>query len=261
MDVRELDLPPAFRGLLSGYGFERDALGQSASTIFLLKAQSRPFLILKHEPSGPFTELTGEAARLHWLAAQDMPCPRVLGHDDHAGETWLLLEAAEGMDLASCRLPHPERIAILAEALRRLHRLDPAACPFDRRLTASIAAAKARMEAGLVDESDFDEERQGRQTRELFDELLARRPKEEQLVVTHGDACLPNFIAAGNQFSGFIDCGRLGVADIYQDLALACWSITHNLGEEWVAPFLDRYGLAAPDPEKLAFYRLLDEFF
>ncbi|WP_331372415.1 APH(3')-II family aminoglycoside O-phosphotransferase [Sinorhizobium chiapasense] len=259
MQIQEIDLPPCFRDRLSGYASQKDTLGQSTSTVFLLSADDRPSLVLKHEKSGPFAE--NEAARLKWLRAQSVPCPRVLGQEQHAGQTWLLMEAVEGIDLASSPLTPAQRIAILADALRSLHRLDPATCPFDHQLRRRIAAAEARMDAGLVDESDFDDERQGRTARELVCELQARIPKGEQLVVTHGDACLPNIVARADRFAGFIDCGRLGVADLHQDIALACRSIGYNLGEDWVQPFLDRYGLPDPDPEKLAYYRLLDEFF
>jgi len=261
MQVQDTDLPPGFRLQLSGYSFERDTLGRSASTVVLLESDNRPRLILKHEKAGRFSELNDEAARLRWLARQGIPCPTVLGSADHEGQSWLLLQAVEGIDLASSPLPPAERIAILADGLRRLHQLDPAACPFDRRLKTSIAAARARMEAGLVDESDFDDEREGRAASELFGEVLSLKPKDERLVVAHGDACLPNIIAAGGRFAGFIDCGRLGVADLHQDIALACRSIAYNVGEEWVSPFLAQYGLPSADQEKLSFYCLLDEFF
>ncbi|EEQ96518.1 Aminoglycoside 3'-phosphotransferase [Brucella intermedia LMG 3301] len=95
----------------------------------------------------------------------------------------------------------------------------------------------------------------------VFEELLRLKPQSEDIVVTHGDACLPNFIADKDAFTGFIDCGRLGLADRHQDLALACWSIRYNLGEEWVAPFLATYGGPAIEEAKISYYRLLDEFF
>ncbi|WP_260433406.1 hypothetical protein [Burkholderia cepacia] len=37
--------------------------------------------------------------------------------------------------------------------------------------------------------------------------------------------------------------------------------IEADLVSEWVAPFFDRYGVGQPDPGRIAFYRLLDEFF
>lgn len=43
--------------------------------------------------------------------------------------------------------------------------------------------------------------------------------------------------------------------------SLACLSIHFNLGEKWIAPFLELYGLPDADPARLSYYQLLDEFF
>ncbi|MBH1965852.1 MAG: phosphotransferase [Comamonadaceae bacterium] len=67
-------------------------------------------------------------------------------------------------------------------------------------------------------------------------------------------------MADADHFTGFIDCGRLGVSDRFQDLAQAARSIERNLGAEWVAPFFQEDGIAA-DEQRLKFYCLLDEFF
>lgn len=254
------ELPEPFRPLVAGYQWNRDLLGQSDSSIFLLKAPDRPMLVLKLEEAGPFSEFVDEAARLDWLASKDVPCPRVIARAFGAETNWLLLQAVQGTDLASTTLSPKDQIVILADALKQLHALDIANCPFDHRIEVRIAIAKARTQAGVI-ESDFDETRLGRTTADLFAELQAREPQPGELVVTHGDACLPNIIEKNGRFSGFIDCSRLGVADPYQDIALACRSIVHNLGEEWVQPFLTRYGLDKDDSEKRDFYCLLDEFF
>ncbi|MGO7331995.1 APH(3')-II family aminoglycoside O-phosphotransferase [Rhizobium leguminosarum] len=265
MSIFQEDQPPSAGALdarLAGYRFERDALGRSAASVFRLEALGLPTLYLKVEQAGPFVELADEAARLRWLQTSGLPCPDVIAEDSDGVHNRLLISALPGSDLTSASaLTPPARVELLAIALLDLHRLPIASCPFDHRLERRVAAAKARMQAGIVDETDFDETRVGKSAEALFAELESGKPSREDLVVIHGDACLPNFVASEEGFSGYIDCSRLGVADRYQDIALACRSIAHNFGEALVQPFLDRYGMPATDPARLAYYQLLDEFF
>ncbi|SIJ69539.1 Probable streptomycin phosphotransferase [Mycobacteroides abscessus subsp. abscessus] len=84
-------------------------------------------------------------------------------------------------------------------------------------------------------------------------------------MVCHGDLCLPNIVIAPGDFSvaGFIDLGRLGLADRHADLALLFANARETWpGDGWVAAaaherFLNPYGAPA-DPERLAFYLRLD---
>jgi len=256
-----LDMPPSWQSDLAGYRWTQQTIGRSTAAIYRLEASGKPTLFVKTEPADAFGELPDEARRLRWLRACDIACPDVLKESRDGARNWLLMQALPGQDLASSpHLTAEQIVTIAADALRDLHRLDASACPFDQRLERRIAAAEARMTAGVVDESDFDDERLGWPVSKVFEELVRRRPAREDLVVTHGDACLPNLMATANRFTGFIDCARLGVADRHQDLALTSWSIHYNLGENWIAPFLRRYGAQA-DADLLSFYRLLDEFF
>lgn len=255
-------LPVSVRSHLGGYEWRRDALGRSSACVFRLEAQGRPGLYLKVEEAGPFCELADEADRLVWLAGKGLDCPEVIALESDGERSFLLMTALPGADLVTAATLLPEeRVEILASALSSLHSLNIDACPFDHRLDKRLAAAEARMRAGLVDETDFDEKRLGKSAFFLFGELQRLRPESENLVVAHGDACLPNFMAAGGRFGGYVDCCRLGVADRYQDIALACHSIVYNFGEELVRPFLNAYGLSIIDPERIEYYQLLDEFF
>ncbi|MGY5805408.1 APH(3')-II family aminoglycoside O-phosphotransferase [Rhizobium sp. LEGMi12c] len=258
----ETSIPVRLRDALAGYEWRQDALGRSSAHVFRLEADGRAPVYLKTEPLGPLGELAGEVERLRWLASQGLACPDVITHEKDGEREWVLMSALPGSDLVSAEWLQPlDRVRLLAGALRRLHAVDIAACPFDHRLENRIGAARARLLAGRVDEDDFDETRLGRSAEDLFRELEAKRPSTEDFVVTHGDACLPNFVVDGDRFSGYIDCGRLGIADRHQDIALACGSIAYNFGEELVAEFLKAYGDFEPKAEKMAYYQLLDEFF
>ena len=101
-----------------------------------------------------------------------------------------------------------------------------------------------------------------------MDWLIQNKP-EEELVFTHGDFCLPNLLAKEDEISGFIDLGRAGVADKYQDIAICYRSLKHNFegkyGGERHENFnpdilFEKLGME-PDGEKVKYYTLLDELF
>jgi streptomycin 3"-kinase len=113
------------------------------------------------------------------------------------------------------------------------------------------------------------EDQQGRPSTELLadlraelDERLAQEPGD--LVVCHGDACLPNFMVDPDTLTctGLIDLGRLGTADRHADLSL----LRANARETWEPDdesradrlLPHRYGPTRVDPARLRFYLHLD---
>lgn len=206
-------------------------------------------------------DLSAEAERLRWLAGR-LPVPHVVAFAKDDGREYLLVTSLPGVNGVDAGRERPADVATgLGQALKMLHAQPVAGCPFDQTVAAEIERARHRVRCELVDESDFDEERLGRTASELLVEVDAYRPNDEARALTHGDPCLPNVMFDGARFTGFVDCGRVGIADPYHDLALAARSIGSNLGQEFVALFFRSYGLPTPDERKLAFYRLLDEFF
>jgi aminoglycoside phosphotransferase len=218
-------------------------------------------------------DLVEERERLEWLAGTDLPCAEILDWTDDDETATLTLRTVPGVPMSD--LPASDAasaVRSLGQFLQRLHALSRDSCPFDRWLAVTVPLARLRVDAELVDEHDFDDERRGRSGRDLLAELMDLRPRAEELevadlVVCHGDACLPNFVIDPDSFeiTGMIDVHRLGVADRHLDLALATRSMSSTAlnpayGPDSANELLATYGRPA-DPWRLDFYRLLDEFF
>ena len=96
-------------------------------------------------------------------------------------------------------------------------------------------------------------------------ELPVRLAQERtQLVVCHGDLCLPNILVdpATGLVKALIDLGRLGTADPYGDIALLLATARETWSDEAMARRADRefaeiYGTEL-DPERQDFYLRLD---
>jgi len=235
-------------------------IGKSAADVWRVPLTDGNAVFVKAEAAHALAELPGEIERLNWLTRMAFKAPRVVDTEQGSDRLWLLMTAVPGTDLTHYTDQPATFLQAYAQGLRRLHALDPSNCPFDHGIDARLEDAARRLDAGLVDESDFDTARQGWTGRQVMDWLHANRPPTGEMIVTHGDASTPNIMAENGRFSGLVDCGRLGRADVWQDLALACRSIAGNIGEQHVAPFLAAYGTEW-DETKYRFYCTLDEMF
>lgn len=254
-------LPENLAEAVSGYIWRQNRIGLSSAQVFHLAAKNKKPLYLKIAPHTSKFSLLQEKLRLDWLKNR-LPVPEVLLFAENENNSYLLLSEISGIPASedSLKTDTPLVIEQLVNGLKMIHSLPVEECPFKTGLDYKIEFARERMIKGLVEEEDFDDERQGRTAEDLFDELLAVKPTDEDLVFTHGDYCVPNIILKNGILSGFVDWANAGIADKYQDLALLTRSVRYNYGEEYEESVFEIYGIK-PDWKKIHFYRLLDEFF
>ncbi|MCP4073874.1 MAG: aminoglycoside 3'-phosphotransferase [Hyphomicrobiales bacterium] len=254
-------IPDEFPSFLHGYETSRERIGRSGNSVFLLDAPERQPLVVKIFEPSKSVAAKREHARLSWLGHAGIPVPQPLSIRHTKDACWLIMERLPGCNAVGSQDKPETKIGVMANALSRLHALGVATCPYNEMLSVKIARAQDNIRNGLVDERDFDDDHRHMNAPQLLAQLIKTVPTSEDIVVVHGDASLPNFILRGGQLSGIVDCGNVGLSDRYQDLAICSRSIRYNLGEEWVDPFLDAYGVKHPDYQRMRFYRMLDEFF
>ncbi len=140
----------------------------------------------------------------------------------------LIMSELAGSNLSE--VPLEVAVKVLVEALGQIHSVPVEDCPFPASWNRRVLQAQQRIEAGLVDEADFDDENLGRSAVEILAELKLLPPLPGLVCFTHGDACLPNFLARGRRLSGIVDLGRAGITHPAQDWALALRSVGSHFG-------------------------------
>ena len=134
-------------------------------------------------------------------------------------------------------------------------------CPFVANWTRRLVEGEAHARAGLIDESDFDEDNRGRSIDDILRELKSFPPLPVVACFTHGDACLQNFLAYDGRLSGIVDVGRAGIAHPAQDWALALRSVRDDFGQDAEELLWRHVPPDCADEELLRRFRLLDELF
>ena len=258
-------VPTAISGELEGYQWARDTIGESGGSVYRLHGKDRsPDLFLKHGSGAIADDIADEMTRLRWLARVRIPVPAVAQFVRTPDQAWLLMSAMQGKTAYQLLATSPEQGPAVVDALvaflRRLHAIPVAECPFNSDHAYRLSLARRRIDAGQVDASDFDDEREGWTPEQVWEAIQGHLPLTPDPVVTHGDFSLDNLLIHDGEVVGCIDVGRAGIADRYQDLAIL-WNCLGEFGASLRERLFLQYGLPTPDQRKLQFHLLLDELF
>jgi streptomycin 3"-kinase len=220
---------------------------------------------------GGATLLDGERRRSEWLAGFGLGSADVLDWISSGDGACLVISAVPGVPASDLSASELKRAwPSIARRVKALHDLSAGDCPFERRLSTMLARAGDVVDRNAVNPDFLDPEARHvppsallAMLRADLPERLAQEPRD--LVVCHGDACLPNIMVDPGTLrcTGFVDLGRLGAADRYVDLSL----LLGNARESWAGPedaqaardrLFDIHAIAAPDEGRLDFYLRLD---
>jgi len=257
-----MNIPGHIKNIIGESAYELDNIGMSGSTIMLFEDK-----ILKIEEQNQ--ESHNQIRMLNWLQGK-LPVPKVFCHEVQENQSYLLMSKVPGVMCCDEKyMADPEKLTnILAEALKLLWQVDISDCPCDVNLDQKLEWARYNVEHNLVDVDNVEKETFGEGGFEspghLLDWLIQNKPKEE-LVLSHGDFCLPNIFVEDDKINGFIDLGRMGITDKYQDIALCYRSLKHNYDGKIYEGYrpemlFEKLGIV-PDWEKIRYYILLDELF
>lgn len=257
-------LPETIRALLPEAEYTLDDLGRSQAQVLLFEDR-----VLKIEKD--CNASANELNMMRWLHGK-LPVPEVLAADMVDDTRYLLMSRITGNNLcADFILDDQERLAdLVAKGLQQMWAVDITGCPTDRSLDAKFLEIETGIRNGSITmEQARQEETYGpsgfKSPAELFDWLVKHRPQEE-LVLSHGDFCLPNILCSSHGLTGFIDLGCAGVADKWVDIEMVLWSMWANSTGQFGGKKrdFDRQNLFAalnmqPDEDKLRYYSLLNE--
>ena len=264
--MEDIYFPNNINRHIEGFTLERDKTGRSKASVYRF-VKDGMIRFLKVAPTD--RESIREKECLQFLKDK-VPVPEILAYEEEEGISYCLMSALEGeMSCSAENLKDIRNTAVsLAGSLKKLWNTDITGCAFDESNAAKLRYARERIDAGLVDMDDLDEShRVFRSPDEIYDELVRLSTFREDLVFTHGDYCLPNVFIKDGKLTGFLDLGKAGVADRWQDIALCIRSMRYNFRDHEekdiqisVDMFLDELGMEM-DEEKYEYYTLLDELF
>ena len=264
--VSQLEMPSKIKSMLDNKNHTVDDIGMSGNQVLIFED-----MVLKIEDSATFVE--EQVQMMRWLDGK-VPVPRVLAYEVENGKSYLLMSKIDGnMSCDTYYLEHPQLLVeALVSGLKMLWKVDGRECPRIRDVDAVLKEARIQVENGWVDMDNVEPDTFGEEgfenPKQLLEWLEEHRPAFEP-VLCHGDFCLPNVFLENGQVSGFIDLGKMGVGDKWNDIALCYRSLKNNFAgvyggkvyEDFNPDLLFEKLGVEPEWDKIKWYLLLDELF
>lgn len=264
--MNQIQVPLSIKSLIENKPYEIDDIGQSGNLVLIFED-----MVLKIEDDSP--NVAQQVEMMQWLMDK-IPVPQVLAYEVEDGKSYLLMSKIEGeMSCDTYYLEHPDiLLEALANGLKMLWQVDVRECPRNRDLDMVLKEACFQVENNLVDLDNVEPTTFGEGGFEspshLLEWLEENRPAYEP-VLSHGDYCLPNIFLKDGQVSGFIDLGKTGVGDKWNDIALCYRSLKHNFDGTYGGKvyegfnpdmLFEKLGIE-PEWDKINYFILLDELF
>ena len=247
-----LDFPEQLRTYIEGASLSDSSSHSGARVLYLDSGY-----YLKIDQKG---RLEREASIARWFETKGLGTPVIdyLSKD----KDYLLTKEAIGHD-ALAFLDQPEKICrTMAEALKKLHSLNPQNFPSENHLQTYKDRAFKNYEKGEFYAKALLRQFQISSREEAFQLIQEQGHLLSTDAFIHGDACLPNFILKdADHFSCFIDLGLADFSDRHIDLFWAIWSLNYNLKDpKYAELFLDYYGRELVDSNKLRLVAAFEAF-
>ncbi|MCL1931047.1 MAG: aminoglycoside 3'-phosphotransferase [Treponema sp.] len=253
--------PYKIRDKIKNMEIKENKVGCSTANLYKCVSNTENYYLKIDSKNG---ELKSEYQNISWLCGK-IPVPKIIEWVSDEEADYLLISEINGLMLCDdYYLANPYlAVSVLSKGLQLLHSIDIRNCNIKNNLDKKLLLAKNNVQSNRVDINDWEEE-----TKRLFQSpgllleyLYDNKPQNEELVFTHGDYCLPNILGNGSEITGFIDLGRSGISDKWQDIALCIRSLCYNFHtNEYENILLEKLGIEK-DTIKFNYYILLDELF
>lgn len=201
---------------------------------------------------------------IDWLQGK-LPVPQVISLAEDDEYYYTLLSAMPGIPahkLIGSTKPY-ELIRLLVPVMKQIHGVPIQDCPFDETISVKLNRIRQCKEQGFLRSDMYHKNAERRADKDL-QYLLKNRPSEENLVFTHGDFCLPNFLVEDGKLTAILDLGEAGICDCYMDICTIAITLCYNYKcferfFEFCRVIFTEYGIAHPDWHKLHYYHLINE--